>query len=235
MGVRAQRRQEIEADILRIARRDLRASGPEALSLRAIARELGMVSSGVYRYVDSREELLTRLIVDTFTQLGEAVTRAHDARDTEDLEGRWDAVGHALRAWALQHPYDFALVYGTPLRGYAAPAERTTAPGTVVISLLVRLVADAHDAGRVVTVPGAEAEEGRAAVDLWLAGDDFFAGIALPAAVVARAVSAWTLLLGTVTAEVFGQYGPIPDPDALFTAQLHTARRLVLAPQQDRD
>lgn len=234
MGVRAERRRVIEADILRIARRDLRARGPEELSLRAIARELGMVSSGIYRYVDSREELLTRLIVDAFTRLGEAVTRAHESADVDDLEGRWDAVGHALRGWALTHPHDFALIYGTPLRDYAAPADRTTAPGTVVVTLLVRLVDDARQAGRVVPVPAAEAEAGQDAVGEWLAGDDVFDGVDLPAPVMARALSAWTLLLGAVTAEVFGQYGPVPDPDALFESQLRTARGLVLAPPRAR-
>ena len=60
--------------------RTSRRDGAAALSLRAVARDLGMVSSGIYRYVDSRDELLTRLIVDSYSSLAGAVRAAHDAR-----------------------------------------------------------------------------------------------------------------------------------------------------------
>ena len=228
MGVRAERRRAVEADIMRIARRGLREEGPQSLSLRAIARELGMVSSGIYRYVESRDELITRLIVETFTALGDAALEAHDTADTRDVEARWDAIGNALRRWALEHPRDFALVYGTPLPDYVAPAERTVTAGTRVPLLLLRVVADAYSAGRVVELPPGLVDEGEAAVGSWVAGDDFFDQLSLPPAVIARALSAWMLLLGAVTGEVFGYNGRVPDPDALFAFQLRTARGLVL-------
>ena len=126
----------------------LATDGAAALSLRAVARDLGMVSSGIYRYVESRDELLTRLIVDSYWSLAAAVRTAHDATPVDDLEGRWDAIGRALRAWAVGHPHDFALIYGSPVPDYEAPAERTEEPGTAVLVLLVALLDDVRRAGR---------------------------------------------------------------------------------------
>ena len=134
LGRRARNRIAVEADILRVARAHLATSGAAALSLRAVARDLGMVSSGIYRYVESRDELLTRLIVDGYTSLAAAVTTAHDAVDPADLGGRWDAVAHALRAWALEHPHDFATLLGA----------KGVGPATVrALSLMAELIYDA--------------------------------------------------------------------------------------------
>ncbi|MDV3219980.1 TetR/AcrR family transcriptional regulator [Intrasporangium sp.] len=229
MGVREQRRLATEAEILRVARAHLTRYGAAALSLRAIARELGMVSSGIYRYVDSREELLTRLIIRAYTSLAEAVTRAHDAVDPADLDARWDAIGNALHAWALANPQDFALVYGSPVPDYTAPAERTTGPGTAVLALLTRLLDEACRAGR---VPRSEGDEHGAleAAGAFLDDDEFFAGTSLDAEALARGLSAWTLLLGAVTSDVFHQLGPVPDTRALFAWHLARARELCLTP-----
>src|SRR6478735_9140520 len=85
LGKRARNRLAVEADILRVARRHLASEGAAALSLRAVARDLGMVSSGIYRYVESRDELLTRLIIDSYWSLAAAVRAAHDTVAREDL------------------------------------------------------------------------------------------------------------------------------------------------------
>ena len=76
LGKRARNRAVVEAQILTVARQHLATQGAAALSLRAIARDLGMVSSGIYRYVESRDELLTRLIVDSYTSMTHAVRAA---------------------------------------------------------------------------------------------------------------------------------------------------------------
>src|SRR5262245_17191329 len=113
MGVREENRATIEARILRVGREHLGRCGAAAISLRAVARDLGMVSSGIYRYVESRDELLTRLIVHAYTALAADVAAAHDLVDPDDLAGRWDAIGRAVRGWALAHPHDYALIYGS--------------------------------------------------------------------------------------------------------------------------
>ena len=109
--------------------RHLATEGAAALSLRAVARDLGLVSSAVYRYVASRDELLTLLVVDGYDELGDAVDAALERVDTADFAGRLAAIGRATRAWALAEPATYALLFGSPVPGYEAPAEQTTGPG----------------------------------------------------------------------------------------------------------
>src|SRR4051794_28037885 len=113
-GVRARVRAEMTAEIKAAARRHLATDGAN-LSLRAIARDLGMVSSALYRYFASRDELLTALIIDAYNDLGEVAERADAAvTDRTDARSRWMTVAHALRGWALTNPAEYALLYGTP-------------------------------------------------------------------------------------------------------------------------
>src|SRR5436305_3883754 len=105
-------RAELTAEITDAARRQLAEVGAAALSLRAVARELGMVSSAVYRYFPSRDDLLTSLIVDAFDAVGRAAEEAMDAHQPRVLP-RWMAVAGAIRQWALDNPHDYALVYGS--------------------------------------------------------------------------------------------------------------------------
>lgn len=227
MGAREERRAATEAEILRVGREHLHDRGAAALSLRAIARDLGMVSSGIYRYVESRDELLTRLIVQAYTSLGEAVTSAHDAVARDDLGGRFDAIGRTLREWALANPQDFSLIYGSPVPDYSAPSERTTGAGTLVLNLWVRLIADAYGAGLAAADPERD-QLARGAVGDLLA-DDFLDGVSLTPAVLARGLSAWTLVLGAVSSETFVQLGPGVAGEPLFEWHLAVARGLVLA------
>ena len=229
LGKRGRNRQAVEADILRVAREHLATVGAAGLSLRAVARDLGMVSSGIYRYVDSRDELLTRLIVDSYLSLAAAVRTAHDRVDPADLVGRWNALGRALRGWALEHPNDFALIYGSPVPDYEAPAERTTEPGTAVLTLLVTLLEDARRSSRVplAATRGIPATEAAAALGQLL-DDPMFAGTAIEPTMLAQGIAAWTLLLGAVTSEVFAQLGPLPNAPALFETLLAASRTLVV-------
>ena len=226
-GKRAARRAATEARILEVARDHLARSGAAALSLRAVARDLGMVSSGLYRYVESRDELLTLLIVRAYTSLAEAVQEAHDRVPHGDLDGRWAAVGRALRRWALDNPHDFALVYGSPVPDYEAPPERTTGPGTAVQALLLRLVGDAAAAGRL--APTVDPERARAAV-VEVAADPFFDHLDVPPESLFNALTAWMLLVGSVSAEVFGHFGPgaFSHPETFFEAVVDRAGRLVI-------
>jgi AcrR family transcriptional regulator len=131
MGKRQESREKIEAQIVELGRRHLVTEGAAGLSLRAIARDLGMVSSAVYRYVASRDDLLTLLLVDAYSELADAVdaraaTRRAVARSTARDGARGPRVGGRSAArWAL--------LYGSPVPGYHAPRERTVGPGTRVV------------------------------------------------------------------------------------------------------
>src|SRR3954447_22391926 len=126
-------RAELTGEITDAARRQLAAVGAAALSLRAVPRELGMASSALYRYFPSRDDLLTRLIIDGYDALGAAAEEA-------DLPGeaprtRWLAVCRAVRAWALTHPHEYALLYGSPVPGYTAPPDTVPAAARVGVVL----------------------------------------------------------------------------------------------------
>src|SRR5215472_2336431 len=98
-------RAELTREIKEEARRQLAEVGGNGLSLRAVARELGMVSSALYRYFPSRDDLLTALIIDAYDAVGKA---AEDAVAVETIAGRqWAAACHAIRAWALAHPHEY--------------------------------------------------------------------------------------------------------------------------------
>lgn len=234
-GVRARHRAAVEADIVEISRRHLARDGAAALSLRAIARDLGVVSSALYRYVANRDDLLTLLIVASYTSLAEEVQRAHDAVDADDLAGRWRAVAGAMRRWALARPHEYALLYGSPVPDYAAPAERTTEPGTRVLALVLRLLDDAARTGRLATAgtgrpaPAGARDSARDSAQRMLA-DPFFEGSSIDADALLAGMAAWSTVMGTLSAEVFGQLGPqtVADPQAWFDHMVGVAGRLVL-------
>ena len=133
--VRARVRAEMIDEIKRAASRHLADQGGANLSLRAVARDLGLVSSAVYRYFASRDELLTALIVDAYNSLGAAAETAEAAVDRADLAGRFYVACHAIRGWALTNPHEYALTYGSPVPGYAAPQD-TIGPATRVDPVL---------------------------------------------------------------------------------------------------
>ena len=116
-------RAELTREITDVARAQLATEGAGGLSLRAVAREMGMVSSAIYRYFSSRDDLLTALIVDGYNAIGEAAEQANAAYAAGDYAGRWLAVCRAIRDWALAHPHEYALVYGSPVPGYQAPQQ----------------------------------------------------------------------------------------------------------------
>lgn len=155
-GARARARLEVTAAIKDEARRQLAAEGAAKLSLRAVARELGMVSSALYRYFPSRDDLLTALIIDAYDSLGECAEGAHDKAADAGPVGRWTAVAEAVRDWALRHPHEYALIYGSPVPGYTAP-DTTVPPASRVGLLFIGILRDAHqDSG--LTEPPLSAE-----------------------------------------------------------------------------
>lgn len=191
-------------DIVRIGRAHLATDGAAALSLRAVARDLGVVSSAVYRYVGSRDELLTLLVVDGYDELGDAVDAALERVDRADHVGRTAAIARATRGWALAEPATYALLFGSPVPGYEAPAEQTTGPGTRVVVRLVEVWEDAWQAGAI-SLDEAPLAPRRLSRDLARIRREM--GLTVPDRLVARGLFAWAALFGCVSFEVFGQYG----------------------------
>lgn len=227
---RERARAQTVADIVRLGREHLAVHGAAALSLRAVARDLGVVSSAVYRYVQNRDELLTLLLIDAYGELGDEVDAAVGRVPEADFAGRFHALGRAVRDWAIREPARYALLFGSPVPGYRAPAERTTGPGTRVIYSLMALFDAAWRAGALgaeaaaVGVPAAAVPAvevpGRLAPDLQAIREEL--GLAMPDALLARGALVWTSLFGAISFEVFGQYGAdtFSAPEALFEHHL---------------
>ena len=218
---RERARAELTREIKQEARRQLAAHGAQGLSLRAVARELGMVSSALYRYFPSRDELLTALIIDAYNALGEVAESAiaTDARPRV----RWLAACHAIRGWALAHPHEYALIYGSPVPGYRAP-QATIGPASRVPVAFMGVLRDAVASGAMpaggdgaVAGPrlgGALADQAAAIAAALTAVPGL---TAVPSESVVRAVIAWTQLFGMISFELFGQFvGSFEPADALF-------------------
>lgn len=224
-GARERARREVTAAIKEEARRQLGEEGAARLSLRAVARELGMVSSALYRYFPSRDELLTALIIDAYDALGAAAEQAHGEALSADGSHltRWLAVCRAVRAWALEHPHEYALIYGSPVPGYSAP-QTTTTPASRVGLTLLAVFRDAHAAG-LLTRPGpGPGREAPPVVREDMARLAGVLGSPLPAWLITELVIAWAQLFGLVNFELFGHFEGVVGTRAEFFD--HAAARL---------
>ncbi|WP_405011122.1 TetR/AcrR family transcriptional regulator [Kitasatospora sp. NBC_01539] len=228
---RERAREELTREIKTAARRHLASEGAQRLSLRAVARELGMASSALYRYYPSRDDLLTALIVDAYTDLADAVDAALAAHPGP--RARWRALCTAVRTWARANPHEYALVFGTPVPGYSAPQE-TVAPAA---RLPLALIGVAHQAARAAGTTEDRAATGGAAPaltgplgeQLARLREEFAPG--LPEPVLARAAIAWTQLFGMIGFELFGHFVGSFDPaDAFFAHAVEEMADLVGLP-----
>ncbi|GAB2537089.1 TetR/AcrR family transcriptional regulator [Nocardia heshunensis] len=206
---RERARAEITREITDAARRQLAESGAPALSLRAIARELGMVSSALYRYFPSRDDLLTTLIIDAYNSLGDTVEAAVASAGTPREQLR--AASNAVRDWAIAHPHEYALVYGSPVPGYQAP-QTTVGPASRGPIAMLSIVYRAWEAGTL-TISGDELEPDLAAQSANIAA---MIAPGMPESAVTRSFIALTQLFGMVTFELFGQLDNSMDPAGPF-------------------
>ena len=222
LTARARARAELTLEIKKEARRQLAAEGAAGLSLRAVARALGMASSALYRYFPSRDHLLTALIIDAYDDLGRAAEATESAFAGRPVADRWNAVAATIRRWALAHPAEYALVYGSPVPGYRAPVD-TIGPASRVTFVLARCVQHAWLDGDLGPAGPSVALSPTLAADLDRVAAAAMPGV--PPAIVMRALAAWTNLFGMVSFELFGHLqGVIEDPEAFF---LHGASLLL--------
>jgi AcrR family transcriptional regulator len=201
--VRARARAETTGAILRAARRAIAEHGGGALSMRAVAREVGLVSSAVYRYFPTREALLTTMIVESYGHLAHRL----DAVVAQQPDRRWEALGRALRDWAREAPHEFQLIYGTPVPGYVAPPETVPAAEAVAMPFL--------SAGAARAVAGFD--DGRLTDQVREVAD----AAGLDASGVAATLAELAALVGFVTLELGGHFVGTADPaDLLYDALL---------------
>ena len=218
---RTRQRQATVAEIKALARRQLAEHGTGAVNLRAIAREMGTASSALYRYFASHDELISALCADAYDSVADAMAAARDAVPAGEHARRWRALADAYRRWSLDHPADFALIFGTPVPGYRAPGQATGPAASRFTAIPLQAFAAAVAAGA--------ADPARTQIPPDLpAGpllDDLLGRAPLTGAahLAVIAISAWASILGYLITEIFGSLPQlITDPGRLWDAHLRT-------------
>ncbi len=229
---RERQRQATRGEILDVARRQIAEMGAAALSLRAIARAMGLTAPAIYRYFGSRDELVTALIVDSYTSLAEALEGVRIAQDGREYAGRLLELMLAYRAWALAHPQDYALIFGTPIPGYAPPAGATEEAGSRALRVLVAEITAAIAVGALRPPLVYAAPEPELAQQLAAWRERF--GVSVPAVALQLGLVCWARAHGLTSLELYGQVGRLlGDGAALYRAEaLVLLGQLGLAPRE---
>ena len=202
----AEARAQMREGILRLGNEQLAEVGAAALSVREIARGLGVASSAIYRHVANRDELLTLLIIDAYDDLANSALPAPGSRASHAKQ--FAMIARNMREWALAHPARWALAYGTPVPGYQAPAEQTNQPGTRVMAVVIGLLSSGTLQSGAVPVPGQKLSPVSAALHNELAAGAAEFGITFDPVLGVAALETWSSLIGMISAEVFEQLGP---------------------------
>jgi AcrR family transcriptional regulator len=204
---RAQVRQEVKETALR----QLAEAGPGGLSISAIGKQLGVSGPALYRYFASRDDLLTELVIDAYHDLANALAAATSHVPDDNPRNRFEALARAYRRWARAEPHRYRLLFGPPLPGYEAHAQRLVKASWAAMDLLLEVLRG--------FVAGATEPSGPLAAELtaWAHHHDS----RIDAATALRAVLVWSQLHGIVSLEIAGNFASMSiDADQLFEIQL---------------
>jgi len=218
---RDRRRQETITDIKTAARAQLAQGGPAGISLRAIARELGMTASAVHYYFPGREALIGALTVDGWESLATALRARYEQARPLPAHQRWTAVTRAHRAWALEHPSEYLLLYGhTGLRVTPGADRSIHQAMSKVMAVLFTMMSDAVAAGEIDTAQLRAATPAPLRQQLadWRETTDETAG--LPEGALIACLIGYAQLHGAITLELIGRIPPQLQPATLFDLQM---------------
>jgi AcrR family transcriptional regulator len=221
MSRREMLRNEMMEDIKDTARQQMAENGTAAISLSAISRKLGVSQPALYRYYSSRDDLVTALIIDAFTDLAVTLENTSQESSGASYHQRMAAIMRAYRAWALEHPLDFQLIYGNPIPGYHAPVEATTPAARRGFAVILAVLTQAYSAGVLLPHP----RQQRAAEELVfsLPAEDYGQEKGLPALVSYLGVMGWYHIHGMIMLELFHHTQEIiPDSDAFYNFEIES-------------
>jgi AcrR family transcriptional regulator len=204
-------RAQIRDEIKQAALRQLANAGPAGVSVNAIGKELGVSGPALYRYFASRDELLTELVIDAYNDLAAALQAAISQTPNRAPRRRFEALAHAYRAWALAQPHRYRLLFGPPLPGYDAHAERLISASKGSMDLLVETLTNDRNRSR----PPEAALAGQ--LSDWADNR----GVQVDPAKALRAILTWSRLHGFVSLEIAGNYSSMGiDANQLFETEL---------------
>ncbi|MFC9330335.1 TetR/AcrR family transcriptional regulator [Kitasatospora sp. NPDC057015] len=229
-------RETTAAEIKTIALKHMAANGTASISLRAIARDMGMTAGAIYSYFDTRDALISALIADVYTSLADTLEAARDSRPAEDPAGRVMAYGRAYRHWAVTNPEEFRLVYGDSVPDYQPPEGGAAAEAEHrACALLTGIVADAWPRAQHLHVSGTHS---------WTDYDPDFGALVrdsfpgLPPAAVALSLRVWGRMHGLVSLEVYGHLRPqVLAPEKLYLLEMFDLTKSLglTCPEETRD
>jgi len=215
-------------EIITTARQQIAKEGAPALSLRGIARQMGMTAPALYRYFQNRDALVTTLIIHAYQSLQEHLEGIRLAHQQESPGGQLVAVGLAYRDWALKNPEDYALIFGTPIPGYEAPPESTLPLARNALGVLIQVLAEGWQGGEF-NLP-----HQTPALAEGLLADNPDAEAFAP--VLTTALALWSLVHGLTSLELFNHFSPmIKNPEELFRMELETRLAILLHKENQND
>jgi AcrR family transcriptional regulator len=215
--MRERYRAQVRGEVKQEALRQLAQSGPAGLSVSAIGKQLGVSGPALYRYFANRDELLTALVIDAYHDLAAALDATADRHSAVGPRARFEALARAYRSWALAQPHRYRLLFGPPLPGYDAHAQRIVAASQEVMSPLLSVLRELG--GRTTPVPP---QPLASQLTTWIQAHD----PGIDPATALRAVLIWSCLHGLVSLEIAGNFASMGiDPDQVFEAQLATLTR----------
>jgi AcrR family transcriptional regulator len=216
-------------EIKEVAREHLRAHGPAGISLRGIARDIGMTAPALYRYYASLDDLLAAMIETYTNEMSDAMEAARDALPQEDLSGRLVAVTRSFRRWALDHTAEFTMMFGAPVPGFSEPkADGVRAASGRLGGIFFALFAGLWRQ-RPFPVPTEEEIAPDLRRQLRIFATECGADEAgVPLGVIRLYASSWVRLYGLVAMEIFGHvHFLLDDAEPLFEGELTDLGRIV--------
>lgn len=226
---RERMRDATQQEIKEVAREHLRAHGPSGISLRGIARDIGMTAPALYRYYAGLDDLLAAMIETYTNEACDAMEAARDALPEDDIGRRLVAVTRAFRRWAMEHTPEFTMVFGAPVPGFDHPQEGgVPEAGARLGGIFFTLFAELWQR-QPFPIPAEEdiEPELRSQLDAFAAkcGVD---EIGLPIGVIRLYAAAWIRLYGMVAMEIFGHiHFLVEDAEPLFEAELADLGRVI--------
>jgi AcrR family transcriptional regulator len=216
---------ELQYSIIATAWKQIGEYGAASLSLRAIARELGITAPSIYHYYPNRDALVTALIIDAYTSLGDSQLAADQAIPAGELRTRLIATGVAYREWALAYPQRYLLIFGTPIPGYQAPMNEVIPSAARSLSALVGVIEAIRQAGHLVVIDLPVIPE--------TVSEDFITWQNYSGKVtrlsLSVAVWVWGRVHGLVSLEITGNLPPYGlQGEALYRVELNALTRMLI-------
>jgi AcrR family transcriptional regulator len=223
---RSEQRTDLREQIIQTAWEQIAEQGAAALNLRAIARQLNITAPAIYNYFAHRDALVTALLIEAYTSLGDWQIEARDAIPASDLVGQLVATGQAYRHWAQTYPQRYQLIFGTPLPGYVAPYDQTFPAAARSLSALVSVVDAFRSAGR---LRAADFPQVKAGYEQRFAQWTRYGGVAHILSL-SVAVLIWARVHGIVSAEIAGNLPPFgAEGDDLYNYEIQSILRQFFA------